>query len=53
MTIKVTGKITHLDGITFTAIATPGPDLYTLKPEEHIILKNLKVKVSGNYTSEL
>lgn len=53
MTITVTGEITHLDGITFTAVATPGPDLYTLKPSEHIVLKNLKVKVSGNYTSEL
>ena len=57
MTIKVTtneeNKITHLDGISFTAIATPGPDLYTLKPSEHIVLKNLKIKVSGNYSTEL
>lgn len=53
ITIKITGEIKHLDGITFTAVATPGPDIYTLQPDEHIVLKNLRVKVSGYYTSEL
>ncbi len=53
ITIRITGEIKHLDGITFTAVATPGPDIYTLKPDEHIVLKDIRVKVSGHYTSEL
>ncbi|MBR5331697.1 MAG: hypothetical protein IKV32_00145 [Muribaculaceae bacterium] len=49
--IEMAGKIEHLDGITFVAKAKALGE--SLKPEEHIIIKNLKVKVSGSYISEL
>lgn len=49
--IKMEGRIEHLDGIVFVAKAKATGK--TLTPDEHIILKDLKVKVSGSYISEL
>ncbi len=44
--------VTNLDGITFTAHVKA--DVQTaLSPEQNIVLKNLKAKVSGHYTKEL
>lgn len=51
--IRITGEVTHLDGITFEAVAVPGEDNQILKPSEYIHLTNIKVKVSGNYIKEL
>ena len=50
--IKVSGKVEHLDGITFVATAKATPQEIPLRPDEHIVLKNIKVKVSGNYVTE-
>lgn len=51
--IRITGEVAHLDGITFEAVAIPGEDNQSLKPSEYIHLKNIKVKISGNYIKEL
>ena len=48
--IKMAGEIEHLDGVVFVAKAKATGQ--TLRPDEHIILKNLKVKVSGSYLTE-
>lgn len=53
ITIEVTGTITHLDGIEFTANATSDADASSLKPTQTITLKNTKVTVSGYYDDEL
>lgn len=45
-------KVTHLDGITFTARAKADGQT-ALSPEQSIVLKNVKAKVSGYYTKEL
>ena len=51
--ISISGNIEHLDGVYFEAVAKSTPSELSLKPNEHIILKNVKVKVSGHYRSEL
>ena len=48
--IKMAGKIEHLDGVVFVAKAKATGQ--ALRPDEHIILKDLKVKVSGSYLTE-
>lgn len=48
--IKMEGKIEHLDGVVFVAKAKATGQ--ALRPDEHIILKDLKVKVSGSYLTE-
>lgn len=48
--ISITGNIEHLDGIRFMAYAKANGK--SLKPDEHIILRDLKVKVSGSYISK-
>lgn len=53
LTIRITGEITHLDGIAFEAIATQTEDNKSLKPDATIQLKDIRVKVSGNYIKEL
>ncbi|MBQ7041635.1 MAG: hypothetical protein IJN66_02875 [Muribaculaceae bacterium] len=53
LAIRITGEITHLDGIYFKAVAEPKDNNSMLKPSEYIHLKDLKVKISGNYINEL
>lgn len=53
LTIKVTGEIKDLDGITFVATAKATPQQETLRPDEHIVLKNIKAKISGSYITKL
>lgn len=50
--IVIEGEVKHLDGITFQAVAT-AKDGETLSPQMKIKLDNVKVKVSGNYVTEL
>ena len=50
--IFITGAVKNLDGIRFEATATSDGSGVSLKPSQHISLKNLKVKVSGNYTTK-
>ena len=46
------GKITNLDGFNFTAkLKSNGKGV--LSPEQKVKLSNIRVKVSGNYTTEL
>lgn len=51
--IKITGEIKDLDGITFVATAKSTPQQESLCPDEHIVLKNIKVTISGSYLTEL
>lgn len=51
--IKITGEIKDLDGITFVATAKSTPQQESLRPDEHIVLKNIKVTISGSYLTEL
>lgn len=51
--ITITGEVTHLDGVVFTAMAIADDSHKTLAPDMTIVLKDLKAKVSGNYTTEL
>lgn len=53
LNIRITEEIKHLDGIYFEAVAVPNGAENVLKPTEYILLKDLKVKVSGNYIDEL
>lgn len=53
LNIRITEEIKHLDGIYFEAVAVPNGAKNILKPTEYILLKDLKVKVSGNYIDEL
>lgn len=50
--IKISGNIEHLDGVHFVATAKSTPSEPSLRPDEHIVLKNIKVKVSGHYRTE-
>lgn len=51
--IRITGAIEHLDGIRFEAMATADDSESSLKPSQKISLKNIKVRVSGKYVTEL
>ena len=51
--IRIAGNITHLDGIYFRAVAEANENSSALKPSAHIQLKDLRVKISGNYIDEL
>lgn len=53
LNIFITGEVTHLDGLYFKAHATVPADNSILKPSETVILKDIKVTVSGNYIKEL
>jgi lipoprotein len=53
VTIRITGEVKHLDGITFTAIVKPGPNDEALSPSQTLTLKKVRAKVTGNYTKEL
>lgn len=54
ITVKVEGKIQHLDGIILKAtVGVANGNTTPLKPGQHIKLNNLKAKVSGNYIKEL
>ncbi len=49
--IRITGSIAGLDGVVFTATAVSDGSK-ALSPNQKLILKNVKVKVSGSYTDE-
>ena len=53
LNIKVRGEIKHLDGFYFKAVAKASGENNRLKPSEFIELKNLRVKISGAYNTEL
>lgn len=53
VTIYITGTVTHLDGITFTASLLSPDNSAPLTPTEGITLSNVKVTVTGSYTDEL
>ncbi|MCM1378224.1 MAG: hypothetical protein NC097_07200 [Clostridium sp.] len=52
ITIYITGTVHHLDGVTFEAIVRPDGSGTTLEPNQSLTLKNIRAKVSGNYTKE-
>lgn len=47
ITIKMSGDIRDLDGMKYTIFIKAGKDASSLKPTQKLILKNLKVRVSG------
>lgn len=52
-TMRITGEVSHLDGLEFLLMAIADESGITLSPDLKIYLKDLKVKVSGNYVDEL
>lgn len=51
--IYITGSITHLDGLRFTATATPGEESAPLAPDMHIAITDIRPVVSGYYQKKL
>lgn len=52
ITIRTTGEVRYLDGFVYTATAASA-GAEPLSPDQHIILKNVRAKVSGKYVKEL
>lgn len=52
ITIHITGTVEHLDGITFEALVRSDGTGEALAPNQTITLRNIRAKVSGNYTKE-
>ncbi len=53
LSIYITGAITGLDGIRFSARAVSEQDAQALKPSQVISLKDIRATVSGYYDDEL
>lgn len=53
ITIYITGPVTHLDGITFTAALLSPDNTGTLTPNNGITLSDIRVTVSGSYVDKL
>lgn len=52
VTIRTTGEVRYLDGFVYEVTAlSGGPE--QLSPDQHIVLKNVRAKVSGKYVKEL
>jgi len=51
VTIHTTGVIKNLDGFVYEVTAKT-EDGVTLTPDQHIVLKNIRAKVSGKYVKE-
>ena len=52
VTIEMTGKVQHLDGVIFEARVI-GADAQALAPAQSITLNNIRAKVTGYYEKEL
>lgn len=53
LTIKMTGKVQHLDGVVFEARVDGSADNTALAPTQTITLKKVRAVVSGYYEKEL
>lgn len=53
LTIKMSGKVQHLDGVVFEARVDGSSDHTALSPSQTITLKNVRAVVSGYYEKEL
>lgn len=53
LVLRMTGTVTHLDGITFTARATASDGSAALAPSQKITLTDIRAKVSGYFNKEL
>ncbi len=51
--IKISGAVTHLDGIVFTATGEVPADAQALAPNQSIICRDIRATVSGYYDKEL
>ncbi|MCM1520621.1 MAG: hypothetical protein NC098_07520 [Lachnoclostridium sp.] len=51
--IHISGTVTHLDGIKFTARAVAESNTTALSPNQYIKLNDIRVTVSGYYDDEL
>lgn len=52
ITIRTTGEVTNLDGFVYV-VTTISKGSEQLRPDQHIILKNIRAKASGKYVKEL
>lgn len=50
--LSATGTMSGLDGVQYTAVAAPGQNAAVLSDKMTIAVKNLRAKVSGNYTTD-
>ncbi len=53
LSIRISGEIRDLDGISFEASVKAGASESALKPDMHIILNHIRPQVSGFYEDEL
>lgn len=53
LTIRITGTVTHLDGVTFTATMLAADPNTAIGPNQFIQLTDIRAKVSGHYEREL
>lgn len=53
VTISISGAITHLDGIVFTAVGNVPANAQALAPQQSIICRDIRATVSGYYEKEL
>lgn len=53
VTIRISGAITHLDGIVFTAVGNVPSNAQALAPQQSIICRDIRATVSGYYEKEL
>lgn len=52
ISIMMEGEFTGIDGVTFEAVVRPDGNDTPLSPSQTIVLKNLKAKVGGYYTTD-
>lgn len=52
LTFEIKGTIKNLDGVFITATVRPDGSSETLTPDQQISLKNIRAKVTGNYTKK-
>lgn len=51
--LVMTGDIRHLDGVEYVGRCTPDGEDTPLRPDQRIVLKNIKITATGNYVKEL
>ena len=50
--LRTTGVVKRLDGISFEAVVRPADGDQAIGPDQTIELRNVKARVTGNYTTD-
>ncbi len=50
--LRTTGTVKGLDGISFEAVVRPGNNGEAIGPDQTIELRNIRARVTGNYTTD-